>query len=77
MITKFYTQSCGPCKMLTSVLDELGVEYKEVDVEADMQTAIDNHVSSVPTLINTETGSRLVGFKSKEKLQEWLNDNSG
>jgi len=76
MITKFYTQSCNPCKMLSSILDELGVEYQEVDIEKDIQTAIDNRVSSVPTLINTETGKRLVGFQSKEKLQEWLDDNT-
>jgi|TARA_B110000908_G_C9893472_1_gene287834 hypothetical protein len=61
--------------MLTIALDEMGVAYHEVDIEEDMQTAIDNRVRSVPTLINAETGSRLVGFSNKEKLQEWLNDN--
>jgi hypothetical protein len=61
--------------MVTAVLDDLEVEYEGVDIEEDMQTAIDNRVSSVPTLVNTETGSRIIGFKNKEKIQEWLNDN--
>ena len=75
MIIKFYTKSCGPCKMVTNALDELEVTYEEVDIEEDMQSAIDNRVSSVPTLINTETGSRIIGFKNKQKIQEWLNGN--
>ena len=75
MIIKFYTKSCGPFKMVTNVLDELEVTYEEVDIEEDMQSAIDNRVSSVPTLINTETGSRIIGFKNKQKIQEWLNGN--
>jgi glutaredoxin len=74
MIIKFYTKSCVPCKMLTKALNEIGAIYNEVDIESDIQTAIDNRVRSVPTLLHVETGARLVGFSSKEELQEWLND---
>jgi len=75
MIVKFYTEGCMPCYALTVLLDELMVDYDEVNIEKDMESAIDHRVRSVPTLLNTDTGARLVGFKDKETVEAWLNDN--
>ncbi len=75
MIVKFHTEGCAPCYALGLMLDEMMVDYDEVDIEKDMESAIDHRVRSVPTLLNTDTGSRLVGFKDKETVEAWLNDN--
>jgi len=77
MIIKFQTKGCSPCYAMSVLLDKMMVEYEEVDIEKDMESAIDNRVSSVPTLINTTNGNRLVGFKDKETVKEWINDNTG
>lgn len=75
MIIKFYTEGCMPCKVVTTILDDKGIIYTPVDIEKDMESAILHRVRSVPTLINTDTGTRLVGFKNRETVEDWLNGN--
>jgi thioredoxin-like negative regulator of GroEL len=75
MIIKFYTEGCQPCKALTTLLDNMMVEYVSCNREEEWLLAADNRIMSVPTLLNTETGKRLIGFKNKEKVKEFLNDN--
>ena len=77
MILKFSTAGCSPCYALGLVLDSMMVEYTEVDISEKVSMAIEYRVMSVPTLVNTETGARLVGFNDKKILEEWLNDNQG
>ena len=52
------------------------VEYVSCNIEEEWVIAADNKVMSVPTLLNTETGKRLIGFKNEEKVKEFLNDNN-
>jgi len=75
MLLKFYTEGCNPCYALSVLLDNMMINYESVDIEKDMQAAIDHRVMSVPVLLNTETGARLVGFKDKQTVEKWLNDN--
>ena len=77
MIIKFYTEGCSPCYAMSLLLDKMMVEYDEIDIGKDMESAIDHRVSSVPTLLNTANGSRLVGFKDKATVEAWINDNQG
>lgn len=75
MLLKFYTEGCNPCYALSVLLDSMMINYESVDIEKDMQAAIDHRVMSVPVLLNTETGARLIGFKDKQTVEKWLNDN--
>jgi len=75
MILKFYTEGCSPCKAVSSILDDLGVVYNEIDIGKAMDSAIEHRVMSVPTLLNTETGERLVGFRSNAAVEAWVDDN--
>ena len=75
MLMKFSSQGCGPCYALGVLLDEKMVDYEEVDVGKDIELAVAHKVLSVPTLLNTTTGSRLIGFKDKETVEAWLDDN--
>ena len=75
MIIKFYTEGCQPCKAVSSVLNSNEIDYDEIDISKDIESAIHHKIRSVPTVLNTKTGATLVGFKSISKTQEWINDN--
>lgn len=53
-IIKFYTSTCGPCKIQTEWLKKLeNVEIQNVDIEDDdsMELMIKYKVRNVPTLV--------------------------
>ena len=74
MIIKFYTEGCAPCKAVSQVLNSLEINYEEIDIGKDIDPAIHYKVRSVPTVLNTETGATLVGFKGIMETTEWVNE---
>ena len=74
MIIKFYTEGCAPCKAVSKLLDQSEVIYDEIDIGKDIDLAIKYKVRSVPTVLNTETGATLVGFKGIMETTEWVNE---
>jgi|TARA_R110002167_G_scaffold307022_1_gene511763 glutaredoxin len=74
MIIKFYTEGCQPCKAVSAVLNNNNIDYDEIDIGKDIESAIHHKVRSVPTVLNTATGATLVGFKSITKTQEWVDE---
>ena len=74
MIIKFYTEGCAPCKAVGGILDNKGIEYEEIDIGKDIDSAIYYKVRSVPTVINTDTGATLVGFKGIYDTEGWINE---
>ena len=83
ILVDFFADWCGPCKMLAPVLDELSTSNPEIDfykINVDENQDIANafEISSIPCLIIFKDGEevdRAVGFKSKQQLQEILNNN--
>jgi len=75
MIIKFYTEGCQPCYALSTLLDNKMINYVSCNIESDWALAAEHKIRSVPTLLNTETNNRLIGFKDKETVEGWLNDN--
>ena len=71
---------CGPCRMLSPIIDELAGEIKDysfykLDVDKNENVAREYGIMSIPTLLifdNGELKQTLVGFKSKEELKEIL-----
>lgn len=74
-ILKFSSEGCGPCYALGVMLDDLMVDYDEIDIGKNMELAIEHRVRSVPVLINTSNNNRMDGFTDKETVEAWLNDN--
>lgn len=73
-----YASWCGPCKMLSPVLDELA---KEIDSYKFYKLNVDNselatskyEIMSIPTILIFEDGNlkdKIVGLKSKSELKE-------
>ena len=73
-IVDFYATWCGPCKMLSPILEELeGINVVKVDVDLHPNLAKENGIMSVPTLLFTLDGEikvKEIGFKDKEEIEK-------
>ena len=75
-----YATWCGPCKMLSPIIDEVSNEVKnytfyKLDVDENENIAEEYGIMSIPTLLICEDGKlkeKTVGFKTKEELLEIL-----
>lgn len=80
VLVDFFADWCGPCQMMSPVIEELAEEsdaYKvaEVNIDEEDVLAAKNEVSSIPCLIIFKDGkevSRNVGVVPKKKLAKLL-----
>ena len=71
---------CGPCKVLTPVMENVKskfsqVSFENVNIDTDFETAQKYYVRSVPTVIiekNGEEVQRFVGVQSEHHTQTQL-----
>ena len=78
VVIDFHATWCGPCKVLSPILEELddeieGVEFVKLDVDQYPQIAGQNQVMGVPTeviLKDGEVKDRFVGVQPKEVIKE-------
>ena len=80
VLVDFFATWCGPCKLLTPVLEDLSKDdaYNiiKVDIDKFRPVAIEEQIKSVPTLILYKDGIELArhsGFLPKEELIAWIN----
>ena len=78
-VLKFAASWCQPCKTLSMMLENQagGENIEEIDIDKDMDRAIEYQVRSVPTMIMLEDGKeikRKVGLPTNEELTIWLNE---
>lgn len=75
-----YADWCGPCRMLSPIIDELSEEVKDVtfyklNVDDAEEIAYRFGIMSIPTLLifdNGEQKEQLVGFRSKDEILDIL-----
>lgn len=75
-----YAEWCGPCKMLSPVIDELSEELNDVNfyklnVDESDEVVRKYSVMSIPALLIFEDGelkNTSVGFKNKDQVKELL-----
>ena len=77
VIVDFFATWCGPCKMLSPVLESLSTEYPEVTfVKVDCHNVSKEYgIMSVPTLMKFENGKLIdtkVGYQNINELRKWL-----
>jgi thioredoxin 1 len=78
ILVDFWAEWCGPCKMLTPILDELAEEYNgrvkigKVNIDDHQGLAAQYGIRSIPTLLLFHQGQvtdQLVGLRSKRDLK--------
>ena len=82
VVIDFWATWCGPCRMLSPIVDELAdelagkVTVAKCNVDDCPDIAADYGIRSIPTLIFLKDGQaveRSVGVKSKEELLGIIN----
>ena len=76
VVIDFFATWCGPCKMLSPVMDEISnelsdISFYKVDVDKNEDIAREYGIMSIPTIIIFENGNvvnTLVGLRSKSEL---------
>lgn len=80
VLVDFWATWCGPCKMLSPIVDELSeevdtVKFVGVDVDQSERLAIKYGISSVPCLVLFKDGEevkRTVGVQPKPALAAFI-----
>lgn len=78
VIVDFWAEWCGPCRMLSPVLEQISDQYKDkvevvtLDVDANPESAATYKISSIPAVILFDQGEVKVvsiGAKPKSALE--------
>ncbi|MDP1696045.1 MAG: thioredoxin [archaeon] len=83
VIVDFWAEWCGPCKMLSPIVDELAKEMKgkvhfgkiNIDKESDLAQRFE--VMSIPALLFFKDGEHIdstMGAMPKEELKKRINE---
>ena len=79
VIVDFYADWCGPCKMMSPIIDEIAEELDDsvkvgkVNTDENMELAEKYGIMSIPTIIvfkNGEVAQTFNGVTEKEKIIE-------
>ena len=82
VLVDFFATWCGPCKMLSPVLEDLAsdrdsIDIIKVDIDESMNLARQYGIMSVPTLVLMKDGKILAktsGFQPKDSIQRWIDE---
>ena len=85
VLVDFYADWCGPCKMLSTLLEEINNEDDDIKI---IKVNIDNarflasyfQIQSIPTLVLLKDGEflhRITGFKPKRIIKDVIERGKG
>ncbi len=83
VIVDFWAEWCGPCRMLTPILEELAtenpdkIEVVKVNVDENPATAAKFGITSIPAVYGFQGGEHVkssIGAKPKQALEQEFAD---
>ncbi len=84
VVCDFYAKWCGPCKMLSPVMEEVSEEsgdravFVKVDIDDNFELAARYGVMSIPLVAVFEKGelkAKTLGYMSKTEAMDFVNEN--
>jgi thioredoxin 1 len=77
-ILRFTASWCGPCKSLAKNLEiaDIKLPIEVIDIDTNNELAVEYGIRGVPTLVMLDENievKRLVGSKTVNELQDWVN----
>ena len=79
VLIDFWAEWCGPCKMVSPILDEISKEHGilvgKLNIDDNPLKPVEFSVSSIPTMVLFEDGvviKTIIGAKPKHKMLEEL-----
>ena len=81
-VKKFYAEWCGPCKMLTPIMEQVqgkfsDVSFESINIDSQFEVAQKYYVRSVPTVIIEKDGKevqRFAGLQSEMAYSNAINE---
>lgn len=82
VVIDFYADWCGPCKMLSPVVEAVANEkentkFVKINVDEAQELAMQYNIMSIPTLVVIKDGkevNRTVGFIDKSELLKLIEE---
>ena len=80
VLLDFWAVWCGPCKMIAPIVEQIAQERDDVlvgkvDVDSEMELAMQFGISSIPTLVVIKNGvpaAKSVGYRPKADILKLL-----
>ena len=73
---KFYADWCGPCRILTTMLNKAQIEYEPINVDNNEELVNKYDIKTIPVFMAVKDDGteidRFIGVKSADAIKQWI-----